>query len=467
MSNFWNKRIPTLFAFLLIAVGIGVTSYLTVTGVIPFGNAAPEENPQEVRITNVTDTSFTVTYKTDASIIGSVALGTDPSFGQVALDDRDQATGVPTQHILHSITIRNLKPLTKYFYAITSGRTTYMNRDSPFITITGPKIQSQPSPETPVAGSVQLLNGDKPDEALIYVNTQNGQLLSTLVKSNGIYIIPLNSMRTENLTSYIRFSPRSTLELLALGDSSESHATLFADKRGSVPAITLSNNYDFTLDTAPLTSGSKNPIGFPAFSLDTSIQPEPKIETPVKNQTFTDPQPVLNGKAMPNETVKIEIHSQAVISTSVTADQYGNWSYRPNIPLGAGQHTIVITTKDQNGIVKTIQQAFTIFALGTQVAEAATPSASPTVIITPSPLPSPSPSPTQMPTQTITPTPTITISPTLTATPSPTISLTITPVPSQKIPPTGSNALINIGAATLVTTVAGIVLFLVSSGISL
>src|SRR5438045_3679344 len=101
MNNFWNKRIPTLLALFLIIVGIATTSYLTVIGVIPFGNAAPEENPQEVRITNISDSSFSVTYKTDTSVIGSIEYGIDSSFGQVALDDRDQATGIPTQHILH------------------------------------------------------------------------------------------------------------------------------------------------------------------------------------------------------------------------------------------------------------------------------------------------------------------------------------------------------------------------------
>lgn len=463
MNSLWNKKIPTLFAFLLILLGIGATAYLTVIGVIPFGHASPAENPHGIRVTNITDTSFTLTYQTDTAILGSIAYGVDSNFGQVALDDRDQSTGIPAPYTIHSITVRNLKPLTKYYYEITSGNTVYLNRDVPFILATGPSIHSSPPALVPLAGNVQLPNGSNPTEAIVYVSTQNGQTLSALVKPSGVYIIPLNTMRTESFTSYISFTDATTLELLIFGDSTQSRATLLANKRNPVPTITLSDNYDFTLNISPLASTSAVPIGFPAFSLDTTIQAQPKIETPVKNQTFNDSQPVLQGKAMPNATVKIEIHSQNTISKTVTADQYGNWNYRPDTPLAPGQHTITITTTDQSGILKTLQQTFTIFASGTQVAEAATPSASPTFAITPTNIPTPTATPTLIPS----PTPTTISTPT--ASIAPTISTSQSPVPTktQKIPATGNNTLITFGAITLVTTIAGIVLFLVSSGISL
>lgn len=476
MNNFWSMRIPSLFVLTIIIIGIGITSYLVKIGAIPFLQASPGENPQDIRITNITDNSFTVTYKTSSLVIGSVSLGTDQNLGQVALDDRDQSTGIPSEYILHSITIRNLLPSTKYYYTIISGKTTYLNRNLPFVITTFPKITSPPFAQNPLTGKVQLANGSIPTETLVYVTSQDAQTLSTLIKSNGLYIIPLNGLRTEIGNSYSQLSKSILLQIFATDGNNQSNATIFAGGNAPVPTITLSNNYDFTLNTIPLPTTSSLNSALPLFPFDTSIQPEPKIETPSKNETFTDSQPLLKGKAPPNTTVQIEIHSQNPTIQTVTTDQYGNWVYRPKTPLGPGQHTITITARDQNGILRTLQQIFTIFPSGTQVAEAATPSATPTVFVTPTQIPTQQPTPTLTLTSTPSPTSTPIPSPSPTiSTPTPTVLIStpsITPITSPtasvtKIGATGNNDLIFIGGGTLVTTAIGIVLFLLGSSIPL
>ena len=92
-KTIWDKRIPTLLAMLLIVVGVGITSFLVNKGVIIVGRASPTTNPQNVRISNITDNSFTVSYNTDAQVIGSINYGKNLNLGQTALDDRDQQTG--------------------------------------------------------------------------------------------------------------------------------------------------------------------------------------------------------------------------------------------------------------------------------------------------------------------------------------------------------------------------------------
>jgi len=457
----WNRRFPTLLGLLLIVIGIGVTSYLVQIGAIPFLKAAPTENPENIRITNITDTSFSLTYSTPAQVIGSVTINKDPNIasgGQVFLDDRDQPTGIPTPYMLHSITIRNLQAKTQYYFSILSGQTTYLNNNSPFTITTGSTISDQPSSEDPLSGLIISPSSDKLSEGLVYVTIDGGQTLSALVKSSGIYIVPLNTIRTQDLTGYMKLTGDTKIQLLATDGTLTSRALILASRRNPVPTVTLSNNYDFTVNTEPLASTSALPLGFPVFALDTSIQATPKINSPTQNQNFTDSQPVLSGKALPNATVSITIHSDQGITTTVTADQYGNWSYRPTTPLTPGQHTISITTIDQFGIMKTIQQTFTILASGTQVAEAATPSASltPTQIPTVSPTVQPTlvvtgaPSPTSAP-------PTLTVQPTAQ-------SLLITSAPSKPLPPTGSNSLVTVGIVSIATTVVGILLFLSTRG---
>jgi Bacterial Ig-like domain len=463
MRNVWNKRIPTLFAFAMLLIGVVATAYLTQIGVIPFGNAAPEEIPKDIRITNITDTSFTVTYHTDIPILGSVAVGTDSVVGQVALDDRDQATGRPQSYKLHSITIRNLKPVTKYYYIITSGKTIYGTKDNPLSVTTGSVLTTSPSAQTPLAGEIQVPGGETVAEAIVYASTQDGQILSTLVKPTGLYILPLNNMRTTSLTSYATFSDTTVIQIIATDGTNQSQASILAGKSNPVPPMTLTNNYDFTLDVNPITP-SQPPVqvGFSALSVNTPTSEEkPNIQRPTKNEKFTDHQPLFSGQALPNQPVQITIHSQENIQKTVTADANGNWSFRPSQPLSPGDHAITIVTKDATGILKTIQQVFTIFPSGTQVAEAATPSATPIV--------TPTTAPTAIPTPTIaTPTPTTVLTPTMTLSPSPIASVSMTPAPTQKpIPATGSNALVQIGSITLVTTTIGIVLFVLGSGIAL
>src|SRR6185312_548698 len=103
-------------------------------------------------------------------------------------------------------------------------------------------------------------------------------------------------------------------------------------------------------------------IGFPSFSTNSSLVATPVITTPTKDETFSDQQPQFSGKALPNQEVTIVVHSTDAISTTVTADANGTWSYRPSSPLAPGAHTISITTKNTAGILQTIEQSFTVYA---------------------------------------------------------------------------------------------------------
>jgi hypothetical protein len=463
--SIWDKRMPTLLGLILIVIGIAGTSYLVQIGAIPFLHAAPPETPTNIRVTNVSDESFTVTYTTEASVIGSINLTKQDGQNQVILDDRDQASGTPTFHQVHSITAHSLKPKTDYSFTITSGTKTFQNNQTSFTITTGQTISDPPSSEDPLAGRVILPDGSPPSEALVYATTTDGQTLSAIVKATGLYVIPLNSMRTANFSSYIVFNAKTTLQLLWSTNTLTSKANILASERNPVPTVTLSNDYDFTTQTNPIASTSAIVLNFPSFALDNTVQAAPiAITNPTKNETFTDAQPVLQGKAQPNATVSIEIHSDTAITTNVTADTNGNWKYRPTTPLAPGQHTITITTKDQFGILQTLKQTFTIFASGSQVAEAATPSAT---IVPPTATPKPQ--------ATATPTPNIvatgTVVPTQAAQPTPTtaqLQLSVSPTPTTKggLPATGNGSVITAGVMGIVTITVGVVLFIITRGAS-
>lgn len=448
---------PTAFALVLILGTILGTTFLVQTGVIYLGGAAPSDNPRNVRLSNISDTSATVTYATDAKVLGTVSYGKDRSSLQTILDERDQESGNPQQYKVHSITLRNLSPNTSYVFSITSGATTYLNHDNYFSFQTGPTIASPPSSQIPVSGKIVSPDGTTPTEGLVYVTTDKGQVLSTLTKDTGIYIIPMNTFRSDDLKSLFTFQQTTPLHILATDGTSISQATVLVAGSNPIPLITLSQTYNFVESPQPVASDSaQNSIGFPAFSNGKTLEATPLIITPKKDETFTDTQPRFSGKALPNQAVTVEIHSSDAITDTVKTDTLGNWTYRPSQQLSPGAHTLTIVTKDANGILKTIQQSFTVFAAGSQVTQSATPSATPTTRV---PSPTTKPTPTNKPTVTVIPTG---ITPTIKPTSIPALTTTITPRPT--LPPTGSNTVVVVGTTGIVTTLLGIVLFLLSRG---
>jgi len=463
-NDIWGKKIPSILGIFLIVVGIIATSFLIQQGIIFITKAALSNVPRNLRITNVTDSSFTASYITDEKVIGSINLGISKNLGQISRDDRDQQSGKLGTFKLHNITVRNLKPTTKYYFSIISGQDTFYNNDNPYEVDTSSPIDSDPSRQEPISGKVLLANGSNANEAIVYATIDGAQAISTLIKSDGSYILPLNSLRTSGLNSYFQFT-NNLIKMQIIGSESQTSNVILQIKQiNPVPAVTLEKNYDFSQSPEPISSSSAQFQQFPSFSAD--IQSKKKIElkitSPQENESFSDQQPVFTGVALPDETVKIEIHSPLLIQEEVTADIYGNWRYRPSEPLGTGEHTVNIITKNSSGTMQTLSRNFVIFALGSQVSESATPSATPT--ITPTTSPTTSPTPIQSgPTVTVTLTPSPTVIPILTPTitqPVPTVINT----PSPTMPSPGNPSGIAVGIFGIVITLLGGFLFLLTRG---
>ena len=480
-KSFWNKRIPTVLGLFLIAIGIAITSYFVNQGVFYIIKAGPTDNPHDVRITNITDTQATISYSTNGEAIGSVNIGQTKEGLKKILDDKDQASGNVAPKKIHSFTARNLKPSTKYYFSITSGQDTYLNNNAYYEVTTGTAIEGEPPSQEPITGKVLLPDGKAPSEAIIYATIQKAQIISTTIKNDGTYILPLNSLRKADLSAFFDFTENTIIKMTILGDGHTSNILLSKNQINPVPLITLSKDYDFTTSTEPEASSSAKFEKLPSFPASESTKTtvnSPSIISPKEGQKFSDQQPQFRGKAMPNETVKIVIHSDMQIDTEVIADAYGNWSYRPEQELSPGEHTISITTRDSLGILRTITESFTVYASGSQFASVGspTPTVSPAPTTGTTPTPTLTLSPTPQVTQPITVTPIVTAMPTQTpiptqaiATPTQIVIQTPTPTaiivnPSGPPPSPGSSSLLNLGFIGITTIILGVVLLLLSRG---
>lgn len=485
---------------LLLALVFG-TTFLVRSGVLFPIRATGTDEPKAVQISNITDTSFTVSFSTDSAVEGTITYGESENYGTVSLDERDLTDNIAKPHTVHSINITNLKPKTTYYFAVISGSTTYTNNDKPYIVTTATTLPATDG-STMVNGTVTKPDGTKPTEAVVYLSTDGSQTLSAIVKPDGTYMLDMGKLRNGQLDAFMPVTDKTEIHLNIVGDGLTSTVKVMKNQSTTIPTVSLSQDYDFTLSGSDsLTPPTDQPIPtgnqvFPQFSGDKPVNTDPQILTPEKNETFSDQQPQFTGTAPPNKTVEIVIHSTQEIRTTVRSDKFGTWTFRPTKKLAPGTHTIQITTKDEAGFTRTLIQTFVVNAEGSQFTEpSVSPIKSPTPTPSPTPKPTLTPTPTLIPTKSATPTgsitatgkPTVTTAPTVvpptvtpTTAPSPTLMPTVTPEPSLLIPtqiivnptqivkPTidasGSNDVMLTAGIATIAMISGAVLFFLTQG---
>lgn len=431
-----EKRLPTILGILIILVGIGVVTLLTQRAQLFFLKAQPSIIPQEVKISNLSSQSFTVSWITpDSPSTGYLKYGPSSSLGKVALDERDQKIDALGQYTLHYITVSGLNPKTTYYFVIVSQEKDYDDNGSPYSATTiaaGNKFQTL----SPTYGVILEENGKTAREGIIYVKVGSSDLVSTLIKPSGNWLVPLDSLVDPKTKGPLQILPQDSEEIFVRGKQKSSKAVTNLDQNAPVPEITLGNDYDFR--NTPVEETLKISASSPATPSFNLIQPASGSAIPG--------QPFFRGSGIPGKTVTIKVESPETLTGEAVIDGGGNWTWQPPKDLPSGKHTVTITSTDGEGNLLTIIRNFIILASGTQVTEAATPSATPTVTSvptsTPTRTPTPttvsptrSPSPTSSPTPTVKTTPTLTPSPTPTPSPKPVPSLTLTPAPSATTSP--------------------------------
>jgi hypothetical protein len=367
-KSIWNKRLPSVLGVLFLALSIGTIGWLSGNAVLFGTKAATDATPKNVKISNVSDSSFSVSFITTDSAPSGIKYGTSNNPDFVALDDRDIEKGKLSNYTAHHITVKNLSPSTKHYFVITSGGNNFLNGTSPYEVTTGadPVVKKIGNI---MNGKVINEDGQAPDEGLVYASIDPSKVASGLVSNGGSYVIDLSVLG--------EVKPDSVLNLVILASNKESKVTLNGSQISRVPLVTLSKNYDFLFGTDPLpelevaTGSADTPAVFPTSSI--SSEDGPQILTPEEDQNLSDQQPLFTGTAAPNAEVEITIESDP-ITTTVMATGNGNWQFRPDTELEPGTHTVTIRTTDAQGILRTIRQSFTVYAEGSQFTE---PSVSP------------------------------------------------------------------------------------------
>ncbi|KKS96173.1 MAG: hypothetical protein UV71_C0001G0047 [Microgenomates group bacterium GW2011_GWC1_43_13] len=429
-----KNKIPTIIGIIILLIGTFAGVYfLRMTQVFRIG-AGGAVAPKDIRTGNLSDTSATISWVTEAATTAFINWGkTQDSLGEIENEsDSNQ------KFFTHSITLTGLRPSTTYYYKINSEGDAFDNDGIPWQITTGDAIAIAQN-SNPISGSVITAAGQPSKRALVYVSV-NGYLLSTLTSDAGNFVLQLGSARTSDLKQIAQIDQAKTLLSVSVrAESGEtSSAQIFPQSANPIPPLVLGQVQDYR-SLAPIADG-KNPsvdLNLPAGASEESKfnitapsgSPKPTsviLESIDEGEIVTSNEPQFFGKGPSGETITITIHSEQVTSQVIKIPQNGSWSYSPSVPLSEGPHSITISWLDASGITRTLTRNFVVQA-GEVPAFVASQSA------TPSPTPSPSSTPT--PKASSSPTPSPTFKPTATPSGTPRVTPSATP---ESLPVSGN-----------------------------
>jgi hypothetical protein len=362
--------IPTILGIFVLLAGVfaGVF-FLRNTQVFKIG-ADASASPKDIRVTNITDNSVTISWITDKETSGFITWGSSQSN-----TNKVENEGVDGQkYFSHNISLTGLTADTNYFYKINSDGTTFDNNGIPWQFSTGATLGISKS-SILLSGNIISATGIPEVKSLVYASV-GGYLLSTQTSETGNFVFQLGSARTPDLKSYAQINMSSTLiqiSVVAPPDGVAS-AQIFPQSGNPVPTIIIGQVYDFRSSPANNQGGSPNAsLNLPQnttqeskFNIDVaSSTPKPTsviLESLTEGETITSQKPQFFGKGPGGESIEITVNSQDPIEATVQIPSTGSWSYSIPTDLVPGEHSITISWVDASGITRFLKRNFVVQA---------------------------------------------------------------------------------------------------------
>ena len=420
--------LPTVLGLFLAIAGLVSGLWLLGGQLRQVTTADVDEAPDEVKVVNASDNSFTVTWVTQKATSGFLQYGELPgSMDLVISDERDQQKGAIGNYFTHFVTIKDLASEKEYSFRIGSGKRTYDLSGEPYTVTTGKKLETAPAADV-AYGQVLTESQEAAEGAIVYLAMADVSLQAALVKSTGAWVIPLSTARNTLLSEFAAYDMELEEIEIVVDGGPMGEATMYLTTQNDspVPDITLGETYDFRGEKQSDTPlmGSK----FSAESLGPATEiiegGDIELVAPRFGEKINSLRPEIIGEAPPGTTVTIEIQSDPIIGQAV-ADKDGKFSFSMPADLEPGVHTVTITAII-DGVSQRVSRSFTVYAAG----EASIPafSATPSATLAPSPT-ARAATPTTRPNATPTAGPSPKASPTPSTKPSATPAAAPTPTP--------------------------------------
>jgi len=398
-----SKTIPTVIGVIFLIVGVAAGVLLVQQRQIFRLGAAGGVAPLEVQVSNVTDTSFTVTWYTDKDAIGQISWGANSQLGKTARPEDASAKKI------HSVSVRGLSPGTNYYFVVNSGGQDFDDNGIAWEVKTSPTLSSPPA-SIIISGTVVGPGGAPAASALVYASTSDSLTVSTLTSSDGKWVLPISTARNKLASGYAKLDEKSTINInVQAGSRGVATAQAYYPNANPLPVITLGQAHDFR-DTANVTfSNPSAQLSLPEdtdktsrFTVDGQAQTTGEavtLDSVIEGEVVYTTKPEFFGSGDPGLEFNITVESDPV-TDSIVVPSNGVWKWSPPVDLEPGEHTVTITWRDALGVLQKLTQTFEVLAAEEEPSFESTPSGE-----TPTPAPSATPTPTPTPSATVSATP--------------------------------------------------------------
>ncbi|MFI5240804.1 MAG: fibronectin type III domain-containing protein, partial [Microgenomates group bacterium] len=198
-----RNKLPTLLGLVILVAATFLGVFLLNGQQIFRLGASGESSPKDIRTSNITDTSLTISWSTDKAVSGFINWGTSSSSVTNIEKENDEKS------FTHSVTVNGLAPEKIVYFKINSDGSVYDKKGIPWQISTGATLGINKS-SILLSGSIIVATGEPVRKALVYANV-GGYLFSTLTSDTGNYVFQLANTRTQDLSNYLTINESQTL----------------------------------------------------------------------------------------------------------------------------------------------------------------------------------------------------------------------------------------------------------------
>ncbi len=351
-----------------------------------------------LEVVNISSTQAVIVWMTPQKSTGSVLYGEDKkTLTRVVFDDRDMQDKKSLYNI-HYAVLRNLKENTEYFFSLLADNALITGSNGEPYHFKTAKTASSGINTQPAYGKIIKANGLPVEGALVLLSAKNAIPLAAITKSNGEWLIPLNTLIDTEFMKSKTLARNDNLTIEIISEESEQSFVTFniANLNALQNPLVIGKNYSFLVQDDVLSAVDYNPIS----------SDEIAVLYPMEGSLIPGQSPLIKGRALPESFVSIVFDAKTASSQKVKTDRDGIWKTESPVKFTPGTHSLTVTAKDRQGKEVLLKRTFTIIKSGEQVLGNATPEAEPTIeLTTPTPTADPTPQPTSAIMNTPTPAP--------------------------------------------------------------
>ena len=284
-----SKRKNNIIIWILV-VSLPLLVYASYQTIQLISRAGGDSQPANIAVSNVSTSSATISWVTEASVKGSVVPILAGNEKSPVVDKRGN-----DNRNTHYVELTSLEPNTEYEFKIVSGSDEYKSDDNVTMSFkTAPITAGTPTPN-PIHGTV---SGSSGNDVIVYamLKDKSSYPVSAVIPSGGNWITDLSGFRKISDYSLVLTENTTNLVLVAVGGINDgaiiegTYATLF-DSNGKLKStneFTIDDNsdlYAYFPENSLLTERTEVPTD-PEEEYEEEYEEEPEEEEPTNESNF-------------------------------------------------------------------------------------------------------------------------------------------------------------------------------------